>query len=69
MDFIIESHNQQLTFSENATMLMIPIEILDDDLFEASFETFTITLSTEVAGLHLSPYAVNVTIEDNDSEL
>lgn len=42
---------------------------MNDDLFEASFENFSVTLSTGVTGLQLDSDIATVTIEDDDSEL
>ena len=65
-DFIIT--NGYLTFGPNVTTQVIFIEIIDDELFEADLENFTVALSTNVSRLQLHPNLVSVTIEDTDSK-
>ena len=50
------------------TSVPVPIAIIDDDLFEPLFESFTVALSTDIPNLMLGNNAT-VTIEDDDSEL
>ena len=65
LDFVIE---ETLTFSQDVASVAVPITIIDDDLFEPLFESFTVALSTDIPNLMLDNYAT-VTIEDDDSEL
>ena len=60
--------NGYLTFGPNMSTQMIFITIIDDDLFEEEFQSFFVTLSTNVSHLQLDPYLVSVTIEDTDSK-
>ena len=49
------------------TSVAVPITIIDDDLFEPLFESFTISLSTDISNL-MSDNVATVTIEDDDCE-
>ena len=59
---------QSVTFSEEVPSINIPVEIIDDSIFENIFETFTISLSTEVPRVVLMDNKAAVTIRDNDSK-
>ena len=50
------------------TSQVVSIGIIDDEVFEDRFENFTVTLSTDVAGLQLSNTFASVSIRDTDSE-
>ena len=50
------------------TSVEVSITIIDDDLFEPLFESFTVALSTDIPDLLLDNNAT-VTIEDDDCEL
>ena len=65
-DFIIT--NEHLTFGPNVTTQVIFIKIINDELFEADLENFTVTLSTKVPRLQFDPHLASVTIEDTDSK-
>ena len=67
-DFTIESHSQHLTLGQDVRFLTVPIEILNDDLFESSYENFTVTLSSDVNRLHIDNHEAFVTIIDDDCE-
>ena len=67
-DFIVESHSQQLTLGPGVRSHAVPIEILNDELFESSFENFTLTLSSDVNNLQIENDEAFVTIMDEDCE-
>ena len=56
-----------VTFIKGMSSVIIPINILDDDMFENITETFTVALSTEVDRVEFLDNAI-ITITDNDSE-
>ena len=64
-DFIIENH---LTLGQGVRSVTVPIEILNDELFESLFETFSVTLSSDVNRLHIDNHEAFVTIIDDDCE-
>ena len=66
-DFNSESH---LTLGQGLRSVTVPIEILNDELFESSFETFSVTLSSDVNRLqiHVGNSEAVVTIIDDDCE-
>ena len=64
-DFIIENH---LTLGQDVKSVTVPIEILNDELFESLFETFSVTLSSDVNRLQIGNGEVVVTIIDDDCE-
>lgn len=64
-DFNIDIRS--VTFSEQEQHIVIPIEIVDDNVFENIIENFTLTLSTDVPHVLLVNRAV-VNIRDNDSK-
>ena len=69
MDFIGIS-GKHLTFGPNVSSFIVPVEIIDDNLFEEEFENFTVNLqlSTDVTQLLLNVTSAVVTIIDRDSE-
>ena len=67
-DFIIGSHSEHLTLGQGVRSLTISIEILNDELFESSFENFTVSLSTDVSRLQIGNHEALVTIIDDDCE-
>ena len=46
----------------------VPIEILNDELFESSIETLSVTLSSDVSHLQTGSAEAVVTIADDDCE-
>ena len=65
-DFIIESHNQHLTLGQGVRSVTVPMEILNDELFESSFENFIATLYSDVNRLQIDNHEAFVTIIDDD---
>ena len=68
-DFEIRS-GQVFTLGPSVGSYSLSIDIIDDDVFEAKYEFFTIGLSaneTEVHGLQF--LNASLTINDNDSKL
>ena len=59
---------QSVTFNETVQSIDIPVEIIDDNIFENIFETFTLCLSTDVPRVILMNNKTVVTIRDNDSK-
>ena len=58
-----------MTFSERRQSIDIPVEIIDDNIFENILETFTLCLSTDVPRVILMNNKAVVTIIDNDSKI
>ena len=66
MDYVAASG--EFTFSSSSSQQCINITILDDTVFEAVLEIFSVNIDTSVDRVVLEPNSTVVEIVDNDGE-